>query len=176
MSSAEATEAPAGNAPPKKSKLGLVLAVAAVVLLIAGAAVAGTLLGPELLGRGKKHDAAHEKTEEAHEEKSEGSEKIGEVFELNPILVDTRGADASLHHLKVVLSVELDEATPKAEFLKYAPRGREVAIAYLRSQPFEFVSASDKYEDVRKELSHRFQKAIEPAKVGRVLIVDFVAQ
>ena len=175
MSSEATAESPSGNVPPKKSKLGIVLAVAAVVLLVAGAAVAGTLLGPELLSRGKKPEG-HEKPEAAHAEKSEGSEKVGETTELNPILVDTRGADGSLHHLKVVLSVELDETTPKAEFMKYAPRGREVAVAYLRSQPFEFVSASEKYEDVRKELSHRFIKAIEPAKVGRVLIVDFVAQ
>lgn len=176
MSSAAAEEAPAGAAPPKKSKMGLVLAVVAVVILVAGAAVAGTILGPSLLSREKKGEG-HEKSEAAHEEKaSEGSEKVGEVFELNPILVDTRSKDGELHHLKVVLSVELDEATPKAEFMKYAPRGREVSIAYLRSQPFEVVSASEKYEEVRKELSVRFCKAIEPAKVGRVLIVDFVAQ
>jgi flagellar FliL protein len=175
MSSAEATEAPAGNAPPKKSKMGIVLAVVAVVLLVAGAAVAGTLLGPELLSGGKKKEKAAA-AETAHDEKAEGSDKVGEIFELNPILVDTRSADGALHHLKVVLSVELDEATPKAEFMKYAPRGREVAVAYLRAQPFELVSASDKYEEVRKELSARFTKAIEPAKIGRVLIVDFVAQ
>jgi flagellar basal body-associated protein FliL len=172
MSSAEASEAPAGNTPPKKSKLGLVLAVVAVVLLVAGAAVAGTLLGPELLSGGKKSES-HEKAEAAH---SEASDKVDEIFELNPILVDTRSADGELHHLKVVLSIELEEVTPKAEFMKYAPRGREVAIAYLRSQPFEVVSASDRYEEVRKELSQRFSKAIEPAKIGRVLIVDFVAQ
>jgi flagellar FliL protein len=176
MSSAEATEAPAGNAPPKKSKMGIVLAVVAVVLLVAGAAVAGTLLGPELLSGGKKKEKAAGSAETAHDEKAEGAEKVGEIFELNPILVDTRSADGALHHLKVVLSIELDETTPKAEFMKYAPRGREVAIAYLRAQPFEVVSASDKYEEVRKELSVRFTKAIEPAKIGRVLIVDFVAQ
>ena len=69
-----------------------------------------------------------------------------------------------------------DETTPKAEFMKYSPRGRKIAIAYLRGQTFEFVSAADKYEEVRKELGARFQKAIEPARVGRVLIVDYVAQ
>jgi flagellar basal body-associated protein FliL len=173
--SEEAVESPSGSKPPKKSKLGIVLAIVAVVLLVAGAAVAGTLLGPELLSGGKKAESAHEKSDAAHAEESSG-EKVGEVTELSPILVDTRGADGSLHHLKVVLSVELDETTPKAEFMKYAPRGREVAVAYLRSQPFEVVSASDRYEEVRKELSERFSKAIEPAKVGRVLIVDFVAQ
>jgi flagellar basal body-associated protein FliL len=176
MSSAEAEEAPAGNAPPKKSKMGIVLAVVAVVLLIAGAAVAGTLLGPQLLSHGKKSEAGHEKSEEAHGEKAEGSEKVGETTELNAILVDTRSAEGDLHHLKVVLAVELDEATPKAEFMKYAPRGREVAVAYLRSQPFEALAAPERYDAVRKELSQRFTAAIAPARVGRVLVVDFVAQ
>jgi flagellar FliL protein len=174
--SEEAAASPSGSKPPKKSKLGIVLAIVAVVLLVAGAAVAGTLLGPELLSRKKKPDAEQEKSDAAHSEKSGGDEKVGETTELSPILVDTRSADGALHHLKVVLSVELTETTPKAEFLKYAPRGREVAVAYLRSQPFEVVSAADRYEEVRKELTARFSKAIAPAKVGRVLIVDFVAQ
>src|SRR5262245_43321075 len=139
MSSEAPEKTSSGPRPPKKSKLGIVLAIVVVVVLVAGAAVAGTLLGPELLGGSKKPEAAAEKKEAAH------AGKIGETTELNPILVDIRSEDATLHHLKVVLSIELEESTPKAEFMKYAPRGREATIAYLRSQPFEVVAAPDRY-------------------------------
>src|SRR5262245_56383021 len=134
--SSVAPEGSVADAVPKKGKAGIVLAIVAVIVLVAGAAVAGTLLGPKLLSRAKAPEPAPEKAA-AH------AEKIGETTELNPILVDTRSADGTLHHLKVVLAVELDETTPKAEFMKFAPRGREATIAYLRSQTFENVSASD---------------------------------
>ena len=76
--------------------MGLVLAVVAVVILVAGAAVAGTILGPSLLSREKKGEG-HEKPDAAHAEKeTEGSGKVGEVFELNPRLVDPKAPEREI--------------------------------------------------------------------------------
>ena len=173
-----------GPEAPKKSRLGLILATVVIVVLVAGAAVAGTMLGPKLIGHEKKKESAeHSEDSDEHSEKSEKSGKgskhekpIGETSELSPILVDTRGADGALHHLKVVLAVELSEGTPKEEFLKYAPRGREAAVAYLRTQSYDTIAAPERYEEVRVELAKKFSEAVGEKRVSRILITDFVAQ
>jgi flagellar basal body-associated protein FliL len=171
MEAEHTTEEAAGPHAPKKSRLGLILATVVVIVLVAGAAVAGTMLGPKLIGQEKKKESA-----EAKAEKGEGGEKIGDTLELPPILVDTRGEDGSLHHLKVVLAVELAEGAPKDEFMKYAPRGREAAVAYLRTQSYDTIAAPERYNDVRAELSKHFAEAVGPTRVARILITDFVAQ
>jgi len=153
---------------PKKSRLGLVLATVVVVVLVTGAAVAGTLFGPALLKGPKKAEHA-----------AEGKEKekpIGETVELTPILVDARAHDGDLHHLKVVLAIEIHEGTPKEEFMKFSLRGREAAVAYLRGQTFEEVAAPQRYSEVRTELARKFTEATGEAHVARVMIIDFVAQ
>ncbi|HEY3500318.1 MAG TPA: flagellar basal body-associated FliL family protein [Polyangiaceae bacterium] len=180
MEAEHSTEGTAGPGAPKKSKLGLILATVVVLVLVAGAAVAGTMLGPKLVGGGEKKKEAKgahaEKGAEGHEGEGDGEPKIGETTELTPILVDTRAEDGSLHHLKVVLAVELTEGTPKEEFMKYSLRGREAAVAYLRTQSYDTIAAPERYNDVRAELSKQFTEAVGPSKVARVLITDFVAQ
>jgi flagellar basal body-associated protein FliL len=164
-----------GSAPepkaPKKSRLGLVLATVVVVVLVTGAAVAGTMFGPALIGRGKKADAAAEKEKEKEKEKP-----IGETVELTPILVDARAKNGELHHLKVVLAIEVAEGTTKEEFMKYSPRGREAAVGYLRSLTFEEQAEPERFNDVRLELSKRFSEAVGEKKIARVMVIDFVAQ
>jgi flagellar protein FliL len=165
--------AEAGKKPGGKTKI--IAAVAVVAVLAAGAA--GAVVGPKLLNRGssKKAAAAHV-AEAAPAASGEAGEAIGETSEFAPIVVDTRSEDGAIHHLKVVISVELSETTKKEEFMKYAPRAREAAISYLRSEPFEIISAPQKFEDVRKELSTRIIEAVGQKRVSRVLVVDFVAQ
>jgi flagellar basal body-associated protein FliL len=153
----------AGKKPGGKSKI--IAAVALVAVLVAG--TAGAVVGPKLLNRSATKKAAAAPA---------AAEPIGETTEFAPIVVDTRSEDGAIHHLKVVISVELAEGTKKEEFMKYAPRAREAAISYLRSEPFEIISAPQKFEDVRKELSGRIIEAVGQKRISRVLVVDFVAQ
>ena len=145
---------------PKKSRLGLVLAIVAVTVLVTGAAVAGTVFGPALLGRGKADqelDAAAKgkaKSKDKDEkDKGKEAETVGETVELSPIMVDARAEDGNLHHIKVVIAVEISEGTKKDEFMRYAPRGREAAVGFLRSESFDKLVAPANYADVRVELT-----------------------
>lgn len=170
MEAEESEESVAEPKAPKKSRLGLVLAIVAVTVLVTGAAVAGTLFGPALFGHAKKGEQAVEK------EKTHEKEKVGESVELSPIMVDARADDGNLHHLKVVLAVEVAEGTPKDELMRYLPRGREAAVGYLRSQSFDRLVDPLRYAEVRTELSKMFVEAIGHERVARVLVTDFVAQ
>jgi flagellar basal body-associated protein FliL len=175
---------------PKKSRLGLVLATVVVVVLVTGAAVAGTLFGPVLLGHKQmKEDAAEQaddagdddasppdKTDKKKKSRSEKDGKVGETVEMTPILVDARAKDGELHHLKVVLAIEIAEGTPKDEFMRYTPRGREAAVAYLRSQGFDDLASPEHYGAIRSELGQAFGAAVGEKRVARVMITDYVAQ
>lgn len=166
---------------PKKSRLGLVLAIVAVTVLVTGAAVAGTVFGPALLGRGKtaQEDDGPAKEKGKSKDKSKDgkeAEAIGETVEFPPIMVDARADDGNLHHIKVVIAVEISEGTKKDEFMRYAPRGREAAVGFLRSESFDKLVAPANYADVRAELSKKFSEAVGEERVGRVLVTDFVAQ
>jgi len=165
--------AEAGTKKPG-GKTKIIAAVAVVAVLVAGAA--GAVVGPKLLNRGASKAAAAHADEAAPAASAEAGEAIGETTEFAPIVVDTRSEDGTIHHLKVVISVELPEKVKKEEFMKYAPRAREAAISYLRSEPFEVISAPAKFEDVRKELSTRIVEAVGEKRISRVLVVDFVAQ
>jgi flagellar basal body-associated protein FliL len=151
---------------PKKSRLGLVLATVVVVVLVTGAAVAGTMFGPALMGHGKKVEPPAPPTEKP----------IGETVELPPILVDARAKDGELHHLKVVLAIEIEEGTPKEEFMRYSPRGREAAVAYLRSRGFDELASPEHYADIRAALAKTFREAVGEKRIARVMVIDFVAQ
>ncbi|HTQ07616.1 MAG TPA: flagellar basal body-associated FliL family protein [Polyangiaceae bacterium] len=188
--SAEAEESAPEPKAPKKSRLGLVLATVVVVVLVTGAAVAGTLFGPALLGhkisKADTADQADQSDDEAGDDdaapakkkkkKEEKDGKIGESVELAPILVDARAKDGELHHLKVVLAIEIAEGTAKDEFMRYSPRGREAAVAYLRSQGFDDLASPEKYNEIRAELGKVFTEAVGEKRVGRVLVIDYVAQ
>ena len=174
---------------PKKSRLGLVLATVVVVVLVTGAAVAGTMFGPVLLGHKQaKEDVADQADEAGDDEpsppdktdkkksKSEKDGKVGESVEMSPILVDARAKDGELHHLKVVLAIEIAEGTTKEEFMRYSPRGREAAVAYLRSQGFDDLASPEHYTNIRGELAKEFTAAVGDKRVARVMVIDYVAQ
>jgi flagellar basal body-associated protein FliL len=174
---------------PKRSRLGLVLAIVVVVVLVTGAAVAGTMFGPVLFGhKPAKADAAEQADDEGDDDaatpeksdkkkgKAEKEGKVGESVEMTPILVDARAKDGELHHLKVVLAIEIEEGTPKDEFMRYSPRGREAAVAFLRSKGFDELASPEHYADIRAELAKEFTAAVGQKRVARVMVIDYVAQ
>ncbi|MEZ4224499.1 MAG: flagellar basal body-associated FliL family protein [Polyangiaceae bacterium] len=153
---------------PKKSKKKLLFIIVGVVLL-AGVGVGGAFLGPKLMGKDQAQ-VAPEPAASAQEE------AISATATMAPIVVDLRDAEDSIHHMKVVLSFELSEGTTEDDFKKYSPRGRELAIAYLRSQTFEFVTEPKNFPKVSKELTSRATEGIGAKRIQRALITDFVSQ
>jgi flagellar basal body-associated protein FliL len=163
----------------KKSKKPILL-ILVVVVLVGAAAAAGVFLGPALAGSGHPAPAGSASAGEHGEEAAEGEEGHGEEapasLSVDPIVVDVRDSEGTLHHLKVTLAFELKAGTADGEFRPFVPRGREAAIAYLRAETFENLTASDRFEEVRAELAKRVLTAVGEKKASRVLITDFVAQ
>ena len=99
-----------------------------------------------------------------------------EVQNLEAIVVDTRSADGSIRHVKVGLTIELNEATKEAEFKSYVPRAREAAIGYFRTRDFEQLSDPKNFTQVVKDLNKEIIAAVGKKRAKRVVITDFVAQ
>jgi flagellar basal body-associated protein FliL len=158
---------------PKRLLGSLVISV-----LIAGAAVTGTLFGPRLLA--PRPAAATETSDNPDSGKSEGAEGL-ESEPTNPqgfapIVVDVKNKRGEMHHMRVGISVELSEKVTKEEFERYQPRGREAAIGYLRSKNFDELTESTEFENVSRQLNEVMIRAMGEKRCTRVVITDYVAQ
>lgn len=168
-----------GNEQPvveKKSRKRL-LGVLVTSVLIVGAGMAGTVLGPRLLGQQEETEEP-ETSNSVGEKEPHGVEEEGPVnpMTMQPIIVDVHDKQRQPHHMKVGITVELAEGVTKEEFERYTPRGREAAIAYLRSKYFDELTDPMQFAIVTKELYAGIAKAMGEKHVKRVVITDFVAQ
>jgi flagellar FliL protein len=113
-------------------------------------------------------------TEEEHVKK-EPEEKEGEVFALEPFLVNLSDPKGK-RYLKVTVSLELPspEAAAKAE--KVVPKMRDMVIMVLTSLSFEEVMTPEGKLRVREELFERFNLIMRPERVKEIFFTDFVVQ
>lgn len=172
MADSDSKEQPVVEKPRKRRLQGVLV----TSVLIVGAGVAGTVLGPRLLANPDKSadaEASHDTSEEAD---SESEEKTPNPMAFQPLIVDVRDKKNMPHHMKVGLTVELKDGVKKEEFDKLQPRGREAAILFLRSRTFDELTDPSQFEVITKELNERIIKAMGEKLTMRVIITDFVAQ
>lgn len=175
MENDEVPEQPKVEKSPKR-----LLGILVISVLVAGAAVTGTLFGPRLLAH--RPAAAVNQNNESGDagkgaENSEGSEaEPNNPQAFAPIVVDVKNKRGELHHMRVGITVELTDKATKEEFERYQPRGREAAIGYLRSKSFDELTESTEFENVAKQLNDAIIRAMGDRHVARVVLTDFVAQ
>jgi flagellar basal body-associated protein FliL len=171
MAENNSEEQPVVEKPRKKRLLGVLV----TSVLIAGAGVAGTVLGPRLLA--SRADAAEaEEGADSAESTVSDDEKAPNPMAFQPLIIDVRDKKNLPHHMKVGLTIEVKEAVKKEEFEKLQPRGREAAISFLRARTFEELTEPSQFESVTKELNERIIKAMGEKHITRVIITDYVAQ
>jgi flagellar basal body-associated protein FliL len=156
------------------------LGILVISVLVAGAAVTGTLFGPRLLVH--RAAAAVDQNIESGDAGKGGENSEGLEAEPNnpqafaPIVVDVKSKRGEMHHMRVGITVELTDKTTKEEFERYQPRGREAAIGYLRSKSFDELTEPTEFENVAKQLNESIIRAMGDRRVSRVVLTDFVAQ
>jgi len=172
MAENDSKEQPVVEKPRSKRLLGVLV----TSVLIVGAGVAGTILGPRLLASRAEAADLERAADASDSESEEAEEKPPNPMAFQPIIVDVRDKKSNPHHMKVGLTVELKEGVKKEEFEKLQPRGREAAILYLRAKSFEDLTEPSQFEVITKELNDRIIKAMGVRHTIRVIITDFVAQ
>jgi len=170
----EVPEQPKVEKSPKRM-VGLLV----ITVLVLGAAVTGTLLGPKLLPHSA---AATESTAASADSQGTESAEVTESEPSNPqafapIVVDVKNKRGEMHHMRVGITLELGEKVTKEEFDRFQPRGRETAISFLRSKTFEELTEPSEFESIAKQLNERVIQAMGgERRCSRVVITDYVAQ
>jgi flagellar basal body-associated protein FliL len=179
----EDADKPAEATAPKKSKVGLIIGIVIAAVTLVGGSVAGAVLGPKLLG-GEEDSGDHGKGEKPQKGEKKGSHSDGErptpehivTVDIPSVVVDLRDADGRIRHLKVGLTAELGDKVPTEEFKLVIPRGREAALTFLRSLPFEDVADPQHFLAIKEELAKRVTEAVGEERVHRMMLTDFVLQ
>ena len=154
------------------------IGILVISVLVAGAAVTGTLFGPRLLAaRAAPPAETAENTEGSKAEGAQGSEsEPTNPQQFAPIVVDVKNRRGEMHHMRVGITVEMGEKVTKEEFERYQPRGREAAISYLRSKNFDELTEPSEFETISKQLNEAIIRAMGEKRCSRVVVTDFVAQ
>lgn len=156
----------------EKPRQSLFLRLLVTSVLMLGIGVAGALLGPKLLA-GLKPTSG--KAEPTHETSANDDIPVNSM-PLMPLVVDVRGKGGEAHHMKVGLTAEMTKGVSKEDFEKLQPRGREVAIAYLRGKSFEELTEPNQFATITKELGERVSAAMGKKHTTRIVITDYVVQ
>ncbi len=192
--SEEAKAQSGSKSAPQPTRKKRVLLLTIVLVVGIGGSAAGSLYGQQLLAGGKPASSAEAHGEAPAEGAAEHGEKGkkesgkgekgdkeeegagGEVISLDAIIVDLRGSDGDLHHLKVGLAVELAKQLPEEEVKRLTPRARDAAITYLRSLTMDDVTSMAKFEDIRHDIFEKVSQGMGKSRVRAVMFTDFVAQ
>lgn len=162
---AEDAKAEGAEAKPKgKAMLFIIIGVLVVVMGGGGFFAYKKFMTP-------KHGAV---TEE-EQMKKEPEEKEGEMYALEPFLVNLSDPKGK-RYLKITVTLELPspEAVAKAE--KMVPKMRDMVIMMLTSLSFEEVMTPEGKIRVREELFERFNLIMRPERVKEIFFTDFVVQ
>jgi flagellar basal body-associated protein FliL len=144
----------------------------ATAMLMLGVGVAGTLLGPRLLAGAVK--SWHKS--DTNSEHSATDEIPVNSMAMQPLIVDVRGKGGEAHHMRVGLTAEMAKGLKKEDFEKLQPRGREVAISFLRAKTFEELTEPAQFSTIVKDLGERVTTAMGKNHTTRIIITDYVVQ
>lgn len=155
-------EVPEGK-PKKKGMLFIIIGVLVVVMGGGGFFAYTKFMAPKPA------------VSEEEQIKKEPVEKEGEVFALDPFLVNLSDPKGK-RYLKVTVSLELPSPEAKAKAEKMVPKMRDMVIMMLTSLSFEEVMTPEGKIRIREELYERFNLILRPERVTGIFFTDFVVQ
>ncbi|MDD5758826.1 MAG: flagellar basal body-associated FliL family protein [Desulfobulbaceae bacterium] len=161
---AEDAKAEGTEGKPKKKGMLLIIIGVLVVVMGGGGFFAYT-----------KFMAPKPVISEEEQIKKEPEEKEGEVFALDPFLVNLSDPKGK-RYLKVTVSLELPSPEAKAKAEKMVPKMRDMVIMMLTSLSFEEVMTPEGKIRIREELYERFNLIMRPERVKGIFFTDFVVQ
>lgn len=156
-----------GTEKSKKKKMLLLAIIGLLVLVIAGG---GFFAYKKFLA---PHPAV---TGEEGQAKMDKVEKGGEIFPLEPFVVNLADARGK-RYLKIKIALELEESpTVKAKAEELVPKMQDMVIMVLTSLSFEDVMAPEGKIRIKEELLERFNQILRPDRVKNIYFTDFVIQ
>ncbi len=152
---------------PKKKKLLLFIIIGVVILLAGGG---GYLAYTKYM----LPDPAIAEAE-AEKAKKEAINAVGEMFELQPFVVNLADPKGK-RYLKLKITIELESAEVLEKAEKAKPKMRDMVIMMLTSLTFEEVMTPEGKIRVRDELLERFNHVMRPSRIKNIYFTEFVIQ
>ena len=161
-----AEEVKGAGAEAKPKKKGMLFIIIGVLVVVMGG---GGFFAYKKFMAPKPEVSAEEQV------KKEPVEKEGEMFALEPFLVNLSDPKGK-RYLKVTITMELPSPEAKAKAEKMVPKMRDMVIMILTSLSFEEVMTPEGKIRVREELFERFNLVLRPERVKEIFFTDFVVQ
>lgn len=142
-----------------------------VVEVITAYFVVTALIEPRLAGE----------TPVVHAEKPDAKaaeHEVGPMLKIDDVVVNLTGS-AESHFLSASLVIEIEPAkknVSEEELKEHEPRVKDVIIHTLSAKSDEEVRSMSGREEVREDLRHGLEKALEPMKLKAVYFTEFVVQ
>lgn len=161
----ENVEGEGQEAPKKKSKLLFFIILGVVILLLGGG---GFFAYTKFL-------APKPAVETETAEKAEPQSPIGEMFALEPFVVNLADPQGK-RYLKLKIEIELESPLAVEKATKVAPKLRDMVIMMLTSLSFEEVMTPEGKIRIRDELLERFNQIMRPDRIKNIYFTEFVVQ
>ncbi len=150
--------------PQKKTKLVIILAIAAITVLLASAGIYFYFFN------GKKSQNSEVITEEPF--KIQDIEFVA-LQEMNINLKSNKG---DVNILRATFFLEIDDAKSKEKIEKIKPMIIDQFQTYLRELDLITLRGSGRLERIRQDLVNRVNNAVKPIKIRNILFKEFLIQ
>jgi flagellar protein FliL len=158
----------------------------ALATLLAGGGVGAVVVGPMLAGGGGEAHAAAEEGghgEEAEESGGHGEKSGGhggggaesEVYSIENLVVNPAGTQGS-RFLIVSLTIVPDDGASRTELVARDAEIRDTLLQVLGSKTVQQLSDLTQREQMKEEMRAAAETVIQPGKIRRIFLPQFVLQ
>ncbi len=160
--------------PKKKSPLKLIIILLLILVVLGGGGFFAYLkfLAPK--PKATKAQVINQ-DEEDTESESENVPKVGQVFDLEPFIVNLADKKET-RYLKVKISLELKGKKITEEMNKRLPQVRDIIIEILSNKTYEELATLHGKEHLKNELMIRLNSILKTGSVKHVFFTEFVMQ
>ena len=113
--------------------------------------------------------------EEVVEEEEEEVVVIGEMFPLDPFVVNLADGNGK-RYLRATVQLELTPEQAAATFEQRLPQIRDVVLTMLSTKTFEDIRSADGKMSLRTEIISRLNELLNNESVAHIYFTDFVIQ
>jgi len=168
-----ASEGESGKPGGKK----MMMIIGAVTLvLVAGGAVAGYLMGSKSAAKHATKAAAAEKSQGKSEAEGQKPQSlVGPMVNIDPFIVNILD-DQGTHYLKAAMTLETGSKATVAEIKVRMPEIKDAILLLIGNKTFKDLSDLQGKLQLRVELMARLNKILKEGKIKNIYFTDFVIQ
>jgi flagellar FliL protein len=168
---------PAEGEPKKSGGKKIILFGVVTLILVAGGAAAGYLLGAKSTPKGKSQTASTAGKAKSGEDSKAAPAKdgLGPMVNIDPFIVNIL-ADQGTRYLKAAITLEAQNKATAAEITARMPEIKDAILLLIGNKTYRELSDLQGKMQLRIELVNRLNKILHQGKIKAIYFTDFVIQ